>query len=300
MVTTYAAERDFEATHPAITIHAIGVDDLREALAQGWADFNAKRGDLLFVGLIYPLVGLAASLIALNQSLLVLIYPLAAGLTILGPAVASGFYELARRRERGEDDSWRHFFDVFKSPSIGAIAWLTLLLAALFVGWIFTAWALYGATFGPEPPASAAQFLSELFTTRYGWTLIIAGNIIGLGFAAAAMAISVFSFPMLVDQPIEAEIEMGTTIRTVASNADKVAIDVFSFPMLVGRPVGAMVALMTSIRAVARNAGTMAIWGLIVAVILAIASIPLFVGLAVALPVLGYATWHLYTRVVEF
>jgi len=300
MVTTYAAEGHFAAAHPAIHIREIGIADIRDALAQGWADFKAKRGDLLFVGLIYPLVGLAACLVALNQSLVPLVFPLAAGLTLFGPAVASGFYEMARRRERGEDTSWRHFFDVFRSPSIGSIAWLTLLLAALFVGWIAAAWALYDATFGPALPASAASFLRELFTTEHGWTLIIAGNLVGLGFAAVAMTISVFSFPMLVDRPVEAEVGMGTTVRAVASSANTMAVSVFSFPMVIGRPVGALVALETSIRAVARNAGTMAIWGLIVAVVLAIASIPLFVGLAVALPVLGYATWHLYTRVVAF
>lgn len=300
MVTTYAGGRDFEAAHPAIHIREIGIADIRDALAQGWADFNAKRGDLLFIGLIYPLVGLVVSMAALNQSLLPLIFPLVAGLTLFGPAVASGFYEMARRRERGEDASWRHFFDVFKSPSIGSIAWLTLLLAVLFVGWIAAAWALYGATFGPAPPASATSFLRELFTTEHGWILIIAGNLVGLVFAAVAMTISVFSFPMLVDRRVEAEVGVGSTVRAVASSADTMAVSVFSFPMVIGRPVGALVALETSIRAVVRNAGTMAIWGLIVAVVLAIASIPLFVGLAVALPVLGYATWHLYTRAVEF
>jgi len=42
----------------------------------------------------------------------------------------------------------------------------------------------------------------------------------------------------------------------------------------------------------------MAAWGLVVAVLLALGSVPFFVGLAVAMPVLGHATWHLYRRVV--
>ena len=42
----------------------------------------------------------------------------------------------------------------------------------------------------------------------------------------------------------------------------------------------------------------MAVWGLIVAVTLLVASVPVFVGLAVAMPVLGHATWHLYRKVV--
>ena len=75
-------------------------------------------------------------------------------------------------------------------------------------------------------------------------------------------------------------------------------ISVISFPLLLDRDVGAAVAIQTSVRAVATNPVTMAVWGLIVALLLAVGSIPLFVGLAVVVPVLGHATWHLYRRVV--
>src|SRR3546814_4970445 len=58
---------------------------------------------------------------------------LAAGVSILGPAVAAGFYELARRREQGLDSSWRHFFDVFSGPSFVPLVTLTVFLAVLFL-----------------------------------------------------------------------------------------------------------------------------------------------------------------------
>lgn len=247
-----------------VKVREIGAEDLRIALYQGWDDFKDKRGDILFLGVIYPLVGVIASLAAFDQNLLPIVFPLAAGLTLLGPAVASGFYELARRREQGEDTSWRHFTDVMRSHSITSIIALALVLLVCFALWVAAAWAIYAATLGPEPPASLASFLSQLFTTEEGWTLIIVGNLVGLLFAALVLTISVVSFPMLVD-----------------------------------RPVSAITAVETSVRAVRRNPGTMALWGLIVAVLLVIGSVPLFVGLAVVLPVLGYATWHLYTRVVE-
>jgi len=48
-----------------------------------------------------------------------------------------------------------------------------------------------------------------------------------------------------------------------------------------------------------KNPFVMAVWGLIVAALLVIGSLPLFVGLAVVPPVLGHATWHLYRKVVE-
>ena len=64
------------------------------------------------------------------------------------------------------------------------------------------------------------------------------------------------------------------------------ATTVISFPLL-------------PVRAVAANPGPMAVWGLIVAALLIVGSIPLFAGLAVVVPILGHATWHLYRKVVE-
>lgn len=268
MVTTPTARGD--ALPDASPVRTIGFADLRWALRRGWEDFRALRGDLVFVGLIYPFVGLVATMVALNQSLLPLVFPVAAGISLLGPLVAAGFYELARRLERDEDIRWRHFFDVFTGPASGALISLGLILTGLFVLWLATAVAIYGAFFGDgnlgvSAPESVSSFIQALFTTSAGWKLIVVGNLLGLMFAIVALAISVVSFPMVVDRP----------------------------------DLGATPAIETSMRAVARNPVTMAGWGLIVAALLLIGSIPLFIGLAVVLPVLGYATWHLYTRVVE-
>jgi len=134
----------------------------------------------------------------------------------------------------------------------------------IFGVWLAIANAIYVANFGYAPPASIGAFLSDVFTTPAGWTLIVVGNGVGLVFAAIVLTIGVMSFPMLVD-----------------------------------RDVGAAVALKTSIEAVALNPVTMAVWGLIVAALLIIGSIPAFLGLTVVLPVLGHATWHLYRRTVD-
>ena len=77
------------------------------------------------------------------------------------------------------------------------------------------------------------------------------------------------------------------------------ALSVVSFPLLLDRNVGVPVAIATSVRAILKNPGTMVLWGLIVAAGLALGSLPFFFGLAVVMPVLGHATWHLYRRVVE-
>ena len=98
-------------------IRRIETADLTWALAEGWKDFTEKRGDLIFLGLLYPVICFVAVALAFNAPLLPLLFPLVAGLSIAGPAVASGFYELARRREEGRDSSWWHFLDPLNGRS---------------------------------------------------------------------------------------------------------------------------------------------------------------------------------------
>jgi uncharacterized membrane protein len=71
-----------------------------------------------------------------------------------------------------------------------------------------------------------------------------------------------------------------------------------SFPLLLDRDTGLDTAIGTSFRAVIANPGPMALWGLVVAGCLLLGSLPLFVGLVVAVPVLGHATWHLYRKLI--
>jgi len=245
-------------------IRKIGLNDLAEALAKGWDDFSAMPSHAIFLCLIYPLVGIFLIGLAFGYSVLPLLFPLAAGFALIGPVAAVGLYELSRRREVGLDTNWSHAFDVLRCSSLPAIVALGLILMGIFLAWLGSAQALYQSLFGYLPPQSYAQFMQEVFTTAAGWKLIFWGNLIGFCFALWALVISVVSFPMLVD-----------------------------------RDVGAAAAITTSVRAVMANPVTMAAWGLIVAALLLLGSLPAFMGLAVVMPVLGHATWHLYRKVVE-
>jgi len=255
-----------------VAVRHIGISDLRASLRDGWRDFQEKRGDILIVGFLYPLIGLMVAAFALNDRFVPLAFPLCAGLSLLGPAVAVGFYELARRRERGEDSNWSHFLDGFRRNG-ASIALATLVLAAIFGLWLGAAWLLYTQAFGGSSyllwsfdqanTITLTDFLSHLFTTREGWTLILLGNLVGAGFALIVLALSVVTFPMLVDRQVD---------------------------------VGSAFAM--SLRAFATNWKTLIGWGIIVGALLVLGAIPAFIGLAVVLPVLGYATWHLYTRMI--
>jgi uncharacterized membrane protein len=240
-------------------VRKIGLTDIRDALEKGVADFLAMPSHLVFLGLIYPTVGFV---LAANNPLQ-LLYPLMSGFALIGPFAAIGLYEVSRRRELGLETSWRNAFDVLRSPSIPAILALGVALLAIFLCWLAAARALYEWLFGSMAPDSYGGFIKQVLTTSEGWTLIFLGNAIGFCFAVVALSISVVSFPLLLD-----------------------------------RDVGAAVAVQTSIKAMLANPVMMAVWGLIVAGGLVAGSLPLLVGLAIVMPVLGHSTWHLYRRVV--
>lgn len=253
-----------ELAAPEIPVRTLSARDLNLSLREGWNDFLAMRGDLIFIGMLYPLVGIVAAWTATDSNLLPLLFPIAAGISLLGPIVAVGFYELARRQEAGLESDWSHFFDVRKRPSFDELGAVAALLIGIFLLWVAVAAGLYLALWGTGFPDSLGAFLSRLFTTSEGWALIIIGNLVGACFAVLVLAISFVSLPMLVDCNVDA--------RTAVS---------------------------TSIRAFRANKGLIIRWGLTVGVLLVLGSIPVFIGLAAVLPWLGYATWHLYTHVVD-
>jgi uncharacterized membrane protein len=252
-----------DAHAAAPVIRKIGPREIGRALAQGIDDFRAMPSHLAFLCLIYPLCGLVLAYATSERNALQLLFPLASGFALIGPLAAIGLYEMSRRRELGLDASWKYAFNVLRSPSIPSIAALGLLLVAIFVAWLTAAQGLYIALFGPEPPASYGEFFNEVVSTAHGWALILIGGFVGFCFAAATLSISVVSFPLLLD-----------------------------------RDVGAAAAVATSVKAVRENIGAMALWGLIVAAALIIGALPLFVGLALVVPILGHATWRLYRETI--
>ncbi|MBM3596688.1 MAG: DUF2189 domain-containing protein [Alphaproteobacteria bacterium] len=244
-------------------VRRIEIADLKEVLAKGFADFGAYRTDVFFVCLIYPVAGLFLINLAFGYDMLPLLFPLASGFTLIGPIAAVGLYEMSRRREKGFEVTWSDAFAVTGSPAFGAIMVLGLVLLTIFVVWMAVAQIIYDMTLGPKPPVSIEAFVNDVVTTSAGWAMVIVGMGTGFLFAVLVLAISVVSFPLLLD-----------------------------------RNVGVYTAVETSIRAVMKNPEPMAVWGLIVAGGLVIGMLPVFIGLVIILPVLGHATWHLYRKVV--
>ena len=234
------------------------------ALKEGLDDFLAMPTYPVFVGLFYAVAGIALFAMTSLGNALHLAFPLAAGFALIGPFVAIGLYEMSRRRERALAVRGRDAFTVIRSPALPSILAFGLILLAIFAAWIFAAELIYVWLYGPNPPAAANSFLRDVLTTQRGWTLIVSGGLVGFCFAALTLAISVVSFPLMLD-----------------------------------RDIGLVPALDASWRVTLANPFAVALWGLIVAVALILGSLPLFFGLAVVIPVLGHATWRLYRKAIE-
>jgi uncharacterized membrane protein len=267
---------------PVPTIRHIRVSDIKDAIKQGFEDFEAYRSDVVMLCVVYAVVGLILVRLMFGSDLIPLLFPMASGFAIIGPFAALALYEMSRMRERGVPVSWANAFDVLKAPAIGSIMILGAGLVALFLLWIMTAWLIFANTMGTPPltsisgevliyakplgtppVTSISGFLHDVFRTTGGQAMIVVGIGVGFLFALAAMMISVVSFPYLLDQ----DVGLDTAVRT-------------------------------SVKAVISNPGPMAVWGLTVAGLLVLGSIPAFVGLVVVVPVLGHATWHLYRKLV--
>jgi uncharacterized membrane protein len=244
-------------------VRRIGLTDLVAALRAGWRDFWEKPSHLVFLGLIYPFAAAAIALWTSGVNAWPLLFPLISGLALIGPLAALPLYETSRRREQGLDTNWLSALQVFRSPAIPSIAAVGVMLLLIFTVWLLVAQFLYESLFGPGSPASLAVFFDEVFNTPQGHALMLWGNLIGFGFAALVLASAAISIPLLLD-----------------------------------RDVGAAVAVQTSVRAAIKNPLMIAVWGLIVAALLVLGALPLLVGLAIVVPVLGHSTWHLYRRLI--
>jgi len=246
---------------PVTVASDLRVRDLRAALAAGWRDFTACPVYGLFFGAIYVVAGLFLYYALFNWGAVVWLIPAAAGFPLLAPFVAVGLYEVSRRRELGQPMSWSVVLGALRGRGDEQILSMGVIVFVAFWFWLMIAHGIF-AVFMAESGIGSESL--ALFTTTAGIMMLAVGTIVG-----AIMALAFFS------------------------------ITVMSLPMLVDREADFLTAIIVSLGAVRSNRFVMVTWAVWIAIGLFIAMLPLFLGLLVALPVFGHATWHLYRRAVQ-
>lgn len=232
--------------------------DLRAALAAGWTDFKAMPIYGLFFAAFYMLGGLALYFGMIANGQVVWFIAIAAGFPLFAPFAALGIYEVSRRREAGLDVGWASVLTALKGRGNGQLALMAVTVLIIFGFWVIIARGMFAIFFSQG--RIAEETLGMLLTFN-GITMMVVGSIVGLLIALALFTITVISLPMLLD-----------------------------------RDVDFVTAMITSTEVVRINREVMLQWAAFIAVVLFLSMIPIFVGLLIALPVLGHATWHLYRR----
>lgn len=231
-------------------------------LALGWADFVAHPAIGLFFGGCFVAMGWVLAWVFMHQPGYVL--ALSGGFLLVGPALALGLYDVSRKRERGETPTLAASVTAWRRDlaALGIYSGLLLILEML---WSRSALVVIAVSFNTMPKMTSTL---AILTDPANAGFLIAFFTVGAVFATIIYATTVVSIPMLLDR----------------ASADGKA--------------DAITAGLTSIRAVIANPPVMAWWAFLIAAIVFASMLPGFLGLAVAGPVIGHASWHAYRGIV--
>ncbi len=231
-------------------------------LSAGWRDMRRRPDIGLLYGVGVVVAGYALAFCLFYLDILFLLLPLAASFAIAGPMLAVGLYETSRRLA---GDIPIRASDVIlvavRSPR--QLAFIGVLLMIFALAWIRIATLLFALFFGPAAPP-LADLIEGLFFSVDGIIFLAIGTAVGACLAFLAFSLSAVSIPLLMVRDLDA-----------------------------------ITAMIASVNAVLKNFWPMALWAWLIAIFTVIGVVTLLLGLIVTFPLIGHATWHAYTEVIE-
>lgn len=234
-----------------------------EWLALGWRDFwrNPTASIIYGFGIFLLSIAFVWTLFEFGRDYILL--PSLAGFLILAPFLALGLYAKSRALSEGETVTFGSM--IRTRPQAGAQVYFAgLLLSMLMLLWTRAAVLLWALFFGVVAFPGLANLIGLLTGSTYGWTMIAVGTAVGGLFASFAFSISVFAMPMMLDRKVDALTAMGLSMKLVWNN----------LAVMIG-------------------------WGAIVSAIFALCVATGLLGIILAFPLLGHATWHAYVAVAQ-
>lgn len=233
-----------------------------DAMSAGWQDFRRAPAFGLLFSAFYVAGGLVLAAVAFASGQEWWLMPFILGFPLIAPFAAVGLYEVSRRIEVGEPLDWSQIIRVVISQKDRQLPSMAMVILLLFMFWVFVAHTVFALFMGVSALTNITSSGALLLEGR-GLIMLVVGTLIGAGFAVALFSFTVVGLPLLLD-----------------------------------REVDFITAIITSIQAVALNLPVMAAWAAIIATGLFMGIMPFFIGLFIALPVLGHASWHMYRRLM--
>ncbi|MEM9426774.1 MAG: DUF2189 domain-containing protein [Pseudomonadota bacterium] len=242
---------------PKPEIGQVTMHEIWTSLKYGLHDFRRAPFYGIFFAAFYAILGNILTLIGAGTFLWTL--ALALGFPLVAPFAAVGFYEVSRRLEADEPLNRAEILGVVWSERRRQLPWIGVILALIFLFWSFFAHMLVALFLGVSSVGNSS--LDAFMATADGRMLLAAQLAVGGAVAFLTYGLTAVSLPLLVDKEIDFVTAMIISLKTV--NANKL---------------------------------TLGLWALIIAVSIFVAMLPAFLGLFIALPILGHATWHVYRR----
>jgi len=245
-----------------VAIRTVDVDRSGAWLSAGWRDFlNTPKVSLIY-GVPFVLASFLLSYGFISGGLGSLVLPLAGGFVLLGPILVVGLYDVSRRLERGAEVSIVHVFRVARA-NIGQISAMGVVLLIIWFVWVEMAIFLFAIFFGQQPPP-LDRFVADVLFSLEAAPFLIVGTGLGALIAGTIFAITAVSISLLLDRQVDVVTAIGTSILAVRAN----------WQVMVG-------------------------WAAMILLIIACGLATFFLGLALALPLLAYATWHCYRDIID-
>ncbi|MBB5221604.1 putative membrane protein [Amaricoccus macauensis] len=230
-------------------------------LRAGWKDLVTNPLPSLLYGFLVFLVSLLVVWGLFQADIDYFLPATLSGFMVIGPLIAAGLYEKSRRLETGERTRFWQMICVRLASGYQTL-FLGLILLLLFLLWQRAAVLLFALHIGVRPFPGVHEILPMLFTTWFGWSLMISGIFVGGIFAAFAFSVSVFSVPMMLEEHTDALSAMGISMSLVWNNL-----------------------------------AVLLAWAAIVVGLFVLSVLTGFLGLIVIFPLLGHATWHAYRAI---
>lgn len=252
------------------TLHTISGTPIREVtlnhpwrwLALGWQDMLHQPLVSLTYGGIFTAIGYVLAIALYNFGLAYLIVPLVMGFALVGPALAVGLYHVSQRIEMGRQTTLLQAFLAWRHNG-AQIALMGFALFLCFMAWIRFSTMIFMLFYGSAPPSLEGLVGHMMDSERFlPFFLLTFGS-------GAVLAFAVF------------------------------AVSAVSVPMLLDRKVDVVTAMLSSVDAVRLNFKPMLLWACLIAFFTILGLGLFFIGLAVTLPLIGHASWHVYRDVME-